>query len=160
MKKPPSQVKKPLIRALLVGIGVVSVGLGVLGIFLPLLPTTPFLLLAAWCFIRSSSRLHHWLITHPWFGDYIYYYQEYRAISLRVKISSLVLLWLTIGYSVMMVIESWPIRVLLLLIATGVTTHLLRLRTLTPAMRREAKQEERPQRHVSVDRAAEACRPD
>ncbi len=157
MKKPPSQVKKPLIRALLVGIGVVSVGLGVLGIFLPLLPTTPFLLLAAWCFIRSSSRLHHWLITHPWFGDYIYYYQEYRAISLRVKISSLVLLWLTIGYSVMMVIESWGVRALLVAIAVGVTTHLARLNTLTPAMMRQAKDRAGSAHHAQVDATVEIC---
>jgi uncharacterized protein len=131
MKKRPSQVSKPLVRALLIAGGVLSVGLGVLGIFLPLLPTTPFLLLAAWCFVRSSSRLHHWLITHPWFGDYIYYYQEYRAISLRVKVSSLTLLWLTIGYSVVFAIQSWGVRVLLVAIAVGVTTHLVRLKTLT-----------------------------
>jgi uncharacterized protein len=137
------RAKKPLVRALLIGAGLLSVGLGVLGIFLPLLPTTPFLLLAAACFIRSSSRLHHWLITHPWFGDYIYYYQRYRAISLRVKITSLALLWLTIGYSVIYAIQSWGVRALLVLIALGVTTHLLRLKTLTPAMVREVEPDAR-----------------
>jgi uncharacterized protein len=138
MKKQPSQVKKPLVRALLIGLGTLCVVLAVLGIFLPLLPTTPFLLLAAWCYIRSSTKLHRWLINHPWFGDYIYYYQRYRAISLHVKVSSLVMLWLTIGYSVIWAIESWGVRALLIAIAVGVTTHLVRLKTLTPELRGKA----------------------
>jgi uncharacterized protein len=137
--KLPQQASKPLIRALLIAVGALSLGLGVLGIFMPLLPTTPFLLLAAACFIRSSSRLYTWLITHPWFGDYIYYYQRYRAISLHVKVSSLVMLWLTIGYSVIWAIESWGVRALLIAIAVGVTTHLVRLKTLTPELRGEVE---------------------
>ena len=135
MRKQPSEVKKPLVRALLIGLGTLCVILAVLGIFLPLLPTTPFLLLAGWCYIRSSRKLHSWLINHPWFGDYIYYYQQHRAIALHVKISSLTLLWLTIGYSVIWAIESWGVRALLIAIALGVTTHLLRLNTLTPELR-------------------------
>jgi uncharacterized membrane protein YbaN (DUF454 family) len=110
------------------------VGLGVLGIFVPLLPTTPFLLLAAACFVRSSPRLYVWLIHHKWFGKYIRYYREHRAIPLRAKIVALVLLWSVIGFTAWRVVSAWWIRTGLGVIALGVTVHLVHLRTLTPEM--------------------------
>lgn len=115
-------------------IGIISVGLGVLGIFVPLLPTTPFLLLAAACFVRSSPRLYAWLIQHRWFGKYILYYREYRAIPLRVKVFTLVLLWSVIGYTAWRVVTAWWIRGVLGVIVLGVTLHLVRLQTLTQEM--------------------------
>ena len=118
-------------RFLLVVVGCVCVGLGTVGIFLPLLPTTPFLLLAAACFIRSSERLYEWLITHRWFGYYIKNYSEHRAITLRAKVVTLSLLWFTIGYSAIVVARAWWLRLVLLCIAVGVTLHVLRLKTLT-----------------------------
>lgn len=119
---------------LLVFAGIFSFGFGVLGILVPLLPTTPFLLLAAFCFARSSDRLHQWLINHRWFGSYIRNYQEHRAITKQVKIVSLILLWATIGYAVVGVVNRWYLRVLLLLVAVGVTVHILMLKTLTREM--------------------------
>ncbi len=115
--------------------GLLSVALGFLGIFLPLLPTTPFLLLAAACFCRSSERLYRWLMNHKWFGPIIRNYREHRAIPLKAKIITLVMLWLSIGYSAFFVIELVWVRVLLLVIATGVTLHVGRLRTLPPPPR-------------------------
>ena len=115
-------------------VGILAVGLGVLGIFVPLLPTTPFLLLAAACFVRSSPRLYAWLIHHKWFGKYIRTYREYRAIPLQVKIVALVLLWGVIGLTAWRVVSAWWIRAVLGAIAVGVTAHLLQLRTLTPEM--------------------------
>lgn len=67
------------------GLGLISVGLGVVGAFLPLLPTVPFMLLAAFCFARSSERLHSWLLNHPRFGSAVIDWQERGAISRRVK---------------------------------------------------------------------------
>ena len=117
-------------RWLLTTIGIISVGLGTAGIFLPLLPTTPFLLLAAACFIRSSDRLYQWLLHNRWFGSYIRNYREKRTLPLRAKVTALVLLWTTMTYSVFILLRHWALRVLLLLIAAAVTVHLLGLKTI------------------------------
>jgi hypothetical protein len=73
--------------------GALAVLLGILGIFLPLLPTTPFLLLASWCFARGSTRLHRWLLSHPVFGEYLRNFEAGRGIPLKAKIVATVLLW-------------------------------------------------------------------
>ena len=119
---------------LLVSAGLFLVGIAVVGIVVPLLPTTPFLLLAAACFVRSSDRLYKWLITHRWLGPYIRNYREHRAISMRAKIVTLTLLWGTIGYTALGVLSSWVLRFLLLLVAVGVTVHVLSMKTLTREM--------------------------
>lgn len=116
-------------RWLLIGLGAIALGLGILGIFVPLLPTTPFLLLAAAAFVRSSEKLHDWLLNHRWFGTYIRNYREHRAITLRAKVLTLTMLWSTIGYAIIAVVEQWWVRGLLLLIAAGVTLHITRLKT-------------------------------
>jgi uncharacterized membrane protein YbaN (DUF454 family) len=104
--------------------------LGAAGAFLPVLPTTPFLLLAAACFVRGSDRLYRWLISHRWFGAYIRNYREHRAITVQSKVVTLALLWATIGYTTIVVARSWALRAVLLAIAVGVTIHVLSLRTL------------------------------
>jgi len=123
-------------RWLLMTIGIISVGLGTAGIFLPLLPTTPFLLLAAACFIRSSDRLYQWLIHNRWFGSYIRNYQEHRALPLRAKVTALILLWTTMTYSVFFLLRHWLPQVLLLLIAAVVTIYLLSLKTMPQKARK------------------------
>ena len=103
------------------------VALGIVGVFLPLLPTTPFLLLAAFLFARSSERFHTWLLTNRWFGSYIRRYREHRSMTRRHKAFTLVLLWATIGYSAFFVVSDWRARLLLAVVATGVTIHLIRI---------------------------------
>jgi uncharacterized membrane protein YbaN (DUF454 family) len=110
--------------------GVVSVALGTIGIVVPLLPTTPFLLLAAYCFVRSSDRLYEWLTHHKLFGTYIRNYREHRAVSRETKIFTLLLLWVAIGYSCLFVVNSAVVRVILLVIAVAVTVHVLSLSTM------------------------------
>ena len=114
---------------MLITAGTICVGLGALGIFLPLLPTTPFLLLAAACYIRSSEKFYRWLITNKWFGSYIRNYREGRGVPLSTKVIAISLLWITIGYSALFVVGSLFFRAILILIAFGVTTHLVLLKT-------------------------------
>lgn len=118
-----------LVRVLLTGAGTLCVALGVVGMFLPLLPTTPFLLLAATCYARSSQRLYLWLMTNRWCGAYIRNYREGRGLPLRQKILTLALLWTMIGAAAVFVVSLWLLRLLLLAIAAGVTFHLLRIPT-------------------------------
>jgi len=118
------------LRILLIIAGTVCVGLGIVGIFLPVLPTTPFLLLAAICYARSSQRFHSWLLNNKWFGSYIRNYLERKGISLRAKIVTLSLLWITIGVSVAFAVETLALEFILVIIAIGVSIHILSLRTL------------------------------
>ena len=121
-------------KAILIFAGTVCVALGVLGMFLPLLPTTVFLLMAAYCYSRSSERFHTWLLTNRLFGPYIKNYKSGKGISLRQKISTISILWISIGVSIWLLSGSfWP-TLLLLAVAVGVTVHLLWIKTYTPEM--------------------------
>jgi len=133
---PVSKVKKQkVVRALLIAAGTVSLGLGAIGIFVPVLPTTPFLLLAAACYMRSSERLHKWLINNRWFGEYIKNYQAGRGIPMRTKIVALTVLWGTIMFSAFFVFtEALLVQIILLCVAAGVTVHLIRLPTFKKAI--------------------------
>lgn len=126
-------------KNLLIISGYTSLVLGTVGIFLPLLPTTPFLLLASACFFRSSEKLHDWLIHHKVFGNYIRSYQQFRAISFRMKVVTITVLWLFIGYSIVFVVSALWIRILLLIIAVAVTAHIVLLKTLTNEMLADLK---------------------
>ena len=100
-----------------------------LGIFVPLLPTTPFLLLAAFLYARSSERFHAWLLTNRLVGSYIRRYQEHRSMTRRHKVLTLVLLWTVIGCSACFVVSLWWARLLLAIVAVSVTVHLLWIKT-------------------------------
>ena len=117
-------------KYLLSALGIVSLALGVMGVFLPVLPTTPFLLLSAALFFRSSPRLYDWLLSHPRLGVYIKNFREYKAIPLRVKIVSVTTLWLTLLYCAIFVAEHWMLRFMFIIIAVGVTIHILLYKTL------------------------------
>ena len=118
-------------RIFLIVIGCISLALGVLGIFLPMLPTTPFLLLSAATWVKASPSLYEWLINHKVFGEYIRNYREHRAIPLHVKIVSVTLVWLTIGYCIFAVVEEWWwAQLLMALLATAISWHILSFKTL------------------------------
>lgn len=112
-----------------VSAGFTSLSLGIAGIFLPLLPTTPFILLSSFCFLKSSRRLYRWLIHHRIFGKYIYNYITYRAIPMKTKILAVAVLWLSIAFSILAVKEIIIIFILFS-IGIGVSIHILRLRTM------------------------------
>jgi len=112
-------------RRLLIGAGTLSAGLGIIGIFIPILPTTPFLLLAAACYMRSSERFYQWLINNRIFGAYVSNYIEGRGMPVRIKILTILLLWLTIGLSIACGVQNIVVRVVLVCIAIGVTIHIV-----------------------------------
>lgn len=116
-------------KFLLISAGSLAVFFGVAGIFIPVLPTTPFLLLAAWCYLRSSDRLYQWLIHHKIFGAYIYSYIMYRSVPLNTKRFSLIFLWITLIISIFLV-DNWHLRAFLVLVGIGVSIHLFALKTL------------------------------
>ncbi|BCR03220.1 hypothetical protein DESUT3_02890 [Desulfuromonas versatilis] len=118
-----------LLKGALLVAGLLCTALGVLGIFLPLLPTTPLLLLAAACFARSSERFHRWLLEHRRLGPIIGGYLDGSGIPLKAKIYAIVLIWLTLTPSALLLIPLVWVRVLLFAIALGVTLYLLRLPT-------------------------------
>lgn len=115
-------------KGIYIALGIFFVGLGFLGAFLPVLPTTPFLLLALWLFSRSSERWKHWLLTNRLCGKYISDYHNGNGIPKRVKLYTLILLWAGITWSAFGVIESWWVRYVLFAIAIGVTVHILRIK--------------------------------
>ncbi len=115
----------PVIRIILFVLGTITLILGIVGIFVPLLPTTPFLLLTAFFYFRGSPRSYQWLMEQPVLGKYIHDYRENKIIPLRVKIISLLLMWGSMLYCIVAILENWPIRILLILVAVGVTIHIL-----------------------------------
>lgn len=118
-------------KILLATLGSVALALGIVGIFVPLLPTTPFLLLAAALWVRSSPRLYAWLLGHRYLGGYIRNFRENRAIPLRAKVVSIALMWGTMLYCVFALLtEWWWAQAALLAVAAGVTWHILSFSTL------------------------------
>ena len=115
-------------RRLLIAAGTVCAGLGIIGIFVPILPTTPFLLLAAACYMRSSERFYRWLTNNRLFGAYVRNYIEGRGMPIKIKLATIFLLWLAIGLSVAFAVESLAIRIILISIAIGVTVHIALIR--------------------------------
>lgn len=117
-------------RYLLAALGLLSLGLGILGIFLPVLPTTPLLLLAAALFLRSSRPLYDWLMNHPKLGPYIRNFMEHKAIPLRVKVISVSMVWITLLYCAVAVAGHWAFRLFFVVLAACITAHILSYKTL------------------------------
>lgn len=117
------------VKAIYIFLGGLSLGLGVAGIFLPLLPTTPFLLLSAALWLRSSPRLYQWLLNHKRLGSYIRDFLENKAIPLRVKVISVSLVWITLLYCALFVARVWWLGLLFVLLAAGISWHILSYKT-------------------------------
>jgi len=108
--------------------GSISVAIGVVGIFVPLLPTTPFLLLAAACYMRSSERFYRRLLNNRFFGTYIRNYMEGKGVPLRIKIYTIALLWATISLTIFLISPGIVVKIVLAVVAIGVTLHIILLR--------------------------------
>ncbi len=129
-KKNPKLVTNPILRGILLTVGFLSIALGVLGIFLPVLPTTPFLLLAAACFIRTSPRFYDWLVKHPKLGKYVIYYLDGKGIPKKAKVYTLVVLWSTMFITAFVLLDSTIVRVILPSVGLLVSIYILRQPTL------------------------------
>ena len=127
LNKSKQSISKP-IQILLITLGTFFVGVGIAGIFIPVLPTTLFLLISATLYAKSSKRFYDWLINNKIFGRYIKNYREGKGIPLKVKIITIILLWITIGCSAIFAIDILWVRILLVVIAVGVTIHIIRIR--------------------------------
>jgi len=118
-------------RQLLLAAGTLSLAIGIAGIIIPLLPTTPFLLLAAGCYLRSSQKFYNWLMGNRWLGAYIRNYIEGRGMPLKVKLFTIALLWATIGVSIWLTARP-IVTIILLIVAVGVSLHIIFIRARRP----------------------------
>lgn len=116
-------------KHVLLSLGWLSLACGVAGIFVPLLPTTPFLLLSAALFFRSSPRAYAWLLGHKRLGPYIRDFRENRSMPMRAKVAALTLLWLTSLHCFFLILDHWALKTLMAAVAVGVTVYLLSLKT-------------------------------
>ena len=126
MSPPPDKLK----RRLFVIAGTVALSIGVVGIIIPVLPTTPFLLLAAICYMRGSQQLYNALLCNRFIGSYIRNYLEGRGMSLKMKVWTLSLLWIAIVCTAVSATSSLVIRIILAIVLTGVTVHVLLIKTV------------------------------
>jgi len=117
-------------RIIFIIIGAISLSLGIIGIFLPLLPTTPFLLLALFLYSKSSKKLYRKVLTNRYTGKYVRDYITKRGIALNIKLFTIILLWLSICFSILFVVNLMWVKILLTLVACGVTIHVLSFKTL------------------------------
>ncbi len=116
------------VKILLITTGTLFICIGIAGIFIPILPTTPFLLISAALYARSSKRFYDWLLNNRIFGRFIKDYREGKGIPLRIKIITIALLWITMGFSFFFATGIFWIRAVLVLIAIGVTIHIVKIR--------------------------------
>jgi len=111
-------------------LGFLFMALGIIGIFLPVLPTTPFMLLASFFFLRSSERMHRWIINHKVFGPSVRNYMEHRGMRKSTKVKAISTLWLSLGISIY-IVKNLYVDVLLIFVGICVSFYLLSLKTIT-----------------------------
>ena len=135
-------------KILLTVFGFLCVALGILGIFLPLLPTTPFLLLAAWCFAKSSEKFYNWLLNHKHLGSYIKTFRSKEGVPPRMKIKAIVVMWSTMGASAYFMKDIWWALLGLLACALGITMFLISLPSMGASPLSETSTQRVPERAV------------
>lgn len=122
-------MKQTILRYSLLSVGLLATGLGIVGIFVPLLPTTPFLLLAAACFARSSERFHTWLIEHNHLGPLVRGFLDGSGIPRRARRTAIALIWLTLPPAALLLVPHLWLKLALILLAVAISAYLLRLPT-------------------------------
>lgn len=121
-------VMKRTKKILLIVLGSISIGLGIIGMFLPVMPTTIFLIIGSWCYVRSSEQLYNWLHNHNILGIYLRAAKN-KSMPLRAKVVTLVLLWASLIFSAS-IVSKWWVQLILLATGVSVTFFITRLKTL------------------------------
>lgn len=134
-------------QLILLIIGSISLFLGSIGLVLPILPTTPFLLLSAYCYLNSSKRLYRWLMSHPIFGLHLYHYMKYHAVRKSAKVGALLFLWLSLGTSIYFIQSLW-LQIILAVIGVLVSIHILSLKTLPKGLQQQDTRPETEQESI------------
>ena len=137
LESPRNKPRKKIVKGFYFLGGTISLSLGIIGIVLPILPTTPFLLLAAACYARSSKKFYDWLLNNRILGAYIRNYIEGKGMPIKVKIFTISLLWITILVSAFLFIQILWVRIVLIIIAIAVTIHILLIRPKNKEQKKE-----------------------
>lgn len=120
----------PFRRWILIAAGTLSLAIGVIALLLPVVPTTPFLLAAAACYIRSSHRFYSWLINHRWLGPPVRAYREEKGMTLRNKIMTIATFWIANLVTALFIAKVWWLKIPLFAFALFMTWHVARLKTI------------------------------
>jgi len=116
-------------KKLFIVIGTTSLVIGSIGIVIPILPTTPFMILTTICYMKGSNRLYHWIIRNRLFGKFLENYLQRKGISIRSKMISIIFLWITIAFSSFIFVNNVFVQYILLIVLLAVTVHILLLKT-------------------------------
>jgi uncharacterized membrane protein YbaN (DUF454 family) len=116
-------------KIVLISLGIFFIALGIVGIFIPVLPTTPFLIVAAALFANTSKRFYDWLLSNRLFGKILQDYRKGKGIPLKVKVYLITLLWITLAISAYFTWKIFYVPIILLLVGIGVTIHILLIKT-------------------------------
>lgn len=117
-------------RVFFFSLGMTFLGIGAVGIVLPVLPTTPFVIVSALCFSKSSKRFERWISKNRYFGSYIENYKTKKGVPFDVKIKSIIFLWAMLLVSAFVFISNIYLQILLMVIGLGVTAHIWMLKTM------------------------------
>jgi uncharacterized membrane protein YbaN (DUF454 family) len=120
---------KQLTKYILIALGFFFIALGLIGVFIPVLPTVPFMLLAAFCFLKSSESLYNWLVNHKKFGAPIKSFMEHKALKKSTKIKAITSIWLSLILS-MCLVQAMHVTIILILTGLALTAYLLSFKTL------------------------------
>jgi hypothetical protein len=132
-------MKETIINKILVVLGTFFLLIGLIGIFIPILPTTPFLLLSAACYARGSKKFYNWLLNNKLLGEYIKNYHQGRGIPIKVKILTIVFLWITILFSILLIVSNYLIQIILIIIAVAVSIHIFTIKTMKKKVKKKTK---------------------
>jgi uncharacterized membrane protein YbaN (DUF454 family) len=124
------RLSQKMIRGIYIIVGTIALIIGAIGLFLPVIPTTPLVILAAACYYRGSDRLHTWILSSRWFGETIKNYQEGKGLTRNTKVRAISMMWIMILISAWFFIRNLFVRVAIICVAIGVTFYLVRLPTL------------------------------